>query len=89
LGVRSIEEAQRRETTLDTPPGVPADRAKVLQDAFAATMKDPEFLTEATAQKFEIEATSGPDMAAYIDRLYTTPAPLLKRATDMIAQMQK
>ncbi len=40
-------------------------------------------------QKFEIEATSGPDMAAYIDRLYTTPAPLLKRAIDMIAHAQK
>jgi tripartite-type tricarboxylate transporter receptor subunit TctC len=71
------------------PPGVPADRAKALQDAFAATMKDPEFLTEAAAQKFEIEATSGPDMGAYIDRLYTTPAPLLKRAIDMMSQMQK
>jgi tripartite-type tricarboxylate transporter receptor subunit TctC len=71
------------------PPGVPADRAKALQDAIAATMKDPEFLTEAAAQKFEIEATSGPDMGAYIDRLYTTPAPLLKRAIDLMSQMQK
>ena len=71
------------------PPGVPADRVKALQDAFLATMKDPEFLSEAAGQKFEIEATSGPDMAAYLDRLYATPAPLLKRAIEMMAHAQK
>jgi tripartite-type tricarboxylate transporter receptor subunit TctC len=71
------------------PPGVPADRVKALQDAFLATMKDPEFLSEAAGQKFDIEATSGPDMAAYLDRLYATPAPLLKRAIEMITHAQK
>jgi tripartite-type tricarboxylate transporter receptor subunit TctC len=71
------------------PPGVPPDRVKALQDAFVATTKDPEFLAEAAAQKFDIELTPGPDMAAYIDRLYATPAPLLKRAVDMIAHAQK
>lgn len=71
------------------PPGVPADRVKALQGAFAATTRDPEFLIEAAAQKFDIEATSGPDMAAYIDRLYAIPAPLLKRAIDMMARAQK
>ena len=72
-----------------TPPGVPADRVKTLQNAFMATMKDAEFLAEAAAQKFDIEAISGPDMAAYLDRLYATPAPLLKRAIDMTTQAQK
>jgi tripartite-type tricarboxylate transporter receptor subunit TctC len=71
------------------PPGVPADRTRALQDAFEATTKDPEFLTEAAAQKFEIETTSGPDMAAYIGQLYATPAPLLKRAIDMMARAQQ
>src|SRR5262245_40760896 len=66
------------------PPDVPGDRVKALQNAFLATMKDPEFLAEAAAQKFAIEAISGPDMAAYLDRLYATPAPLLRRAIDMM-----
>src|SRR3954471_16165374 len=71
------------------PPGTPADRMKALQDAFTETMKDPEFLAEAAAQKFEIEATSGADMAAYIDHLYATPPQLLKRAIDMMVRAQK
>ncbi len=28
------------------PPGLPADRLKMVQDAFAATMKDPDFIAE-------------------------------------------
>jgi tripartite-type tricarboxylate transporter receptor subunit TctC len=71
------------------PPGVPAERVKALQDAFMATTKDPGFLIEAAAQKFDIEMTSGSDMAAYVDHLYATPVPLLKRAIDMIARAQK
>jgi len=71
------------------PPGVPADRVKALQEAFVATTKDPEFLAEAAGQKFDIEVTPGPDMAAYVEQLYATPAPLLKRAIEMIARAQK
>ena len=33
------------------PPGVPADRVKVLRDAFDAAVKDPELLEDAKAQK--------------------------------------
>ena len=28
------------------PPGLPPDRLKMVQDAFAATMKDPDFIAE-------------------------------------------
>ena len=71
------------------PPGVPADRVKALQDAFMATMKDREFLAEAAQYKFEITPIDGAAMASYVDRIYTTPAPLLKIAIDMMSQAQK
>jgi tripartite-type tricarboxylate transporter receptor subunit TctC len=44
------------------PPKVPADRVKVLRDAFAATVKDPEFLKEAEKLGFEIELIRGEEM---------------------------
>ena len=34
------------------PPEVPAERAKMLQDAFMATMRDPEFLADAKKRRF-------------------------------------
>jgi tripartite-type tricarboxylate transporter receptor subunit TctC len=71
------------------PPGVPADRAKALQDAFMATMKDPDYLAEAAQYKFEITPIDGPAMARYVDRIYATPASLLKRAIEMMNQAQK
>jgi hypothetical protein len=71
------------------PPGVPADRAKALQDAFMATMKDPEYLAEAAQYKFDIAPIDGAAMASYVDRIYATPVPLLRRAIDMMNQAQK
>lgn len=71
------------------PPGVPADRAKALQDAFMATMKDPQFLAEATQNKFEITPIDGAAMASYVDRIYATPPPILKRAIELMNDAQK
>jgi tripartite-type tricarboxylate transporter receptor subunit TctC len=36
------------------PPGIPEDRAKALQDAFMATARDPEFVSEATKLNLEL-----------------------------------
>jgi len=41
------------------PPGVPADRIKIMRDAFNATMKDPEFLADAKKLKREIVPSTG------------------------------
>ena len=46
------------------PPGIPADRAKALQDAFMATMDDPKFLADTKKQKIEIAPIPGPEVAA-------------------------
>ena len=37
------------------PPEIPADRVKLLRDAFQATMKDPEFLAEAEKLQVDVE----------------------------------
>jgi len=41
------------------PPGVPAERVKILRDAFNATMKDPQFLAEAKRLKRDIVPSTG------------------------------
>ena len=40
------------------PPGIPADRTKILRDAFTAVHHDPQFLAEAKAAGFDIELVS-------------------------------
>lgn len=71
------------------PPGVPADRAKVLRDAFAATMKDPEFIAEAKKQQVDVTPLIGNEMLTLIDQVYATPAPLLARAVEITKGAKK
>lgn len=62
------------------PPGIPPERLELLREAFANTMRDPEFLADARAQKLEITPVPG----EYIDRLvaeiYKTPKEIALKA---------
>jgi tripartite-type tricarboxylate transporter receptor subunit TctC len=49
------------------PPGVPADRVKVLRDAFAAMTKDPQFLQEGEKIGLEIGLTRGEEMNRIVE----------------------
>ena len=67
------------------PPGVPEERVVALRRAFDATMKDSALLSEAAAQKLEVNALSGEDVQALVTRLYATPENLVKKARDLLA----
>jgi tripartite-type tricarboxylate transporter receptor subunit TctC len=56
---------------------VPAERVKILRDAFTATMNDREFLTEAERQKMPIEPMTGDEAAAICEELYRAVKPEL------------
>ena len=71
------------------PPGIPADRAKALRDAFAASMKDPEFVAAAKKTFIDIDPATGEQMQKLIEQVYATPEPLLKRAIDITAGAQQ
>jgi tripartite-type tricarboxylate transporter receptor subunit TctC len=61
------------------PPGVPADRVNAMRRAFDATMKDPEFLAEATKLKIEVDPLSGEEVAEAVAKVYSTPAATVER----------
>jgi tripartite-type tricarboxylate transporter receptor subunit TctC len=65
------------------PPGVPADRVKILRDAFDAAVKDPELLADAKAQKMEIDPVTGAAINALLDRVYAAPPELAARLSEM------
>jgi len=66
------------------PPGVPPDRVAALRSAFDATMKDPEFLDDANAQKAEIDPVGGQDINALLDRVYAAPPDVIARIRELI-----
>ncbi len=61
-----------------TPPDVPPERLKALQDAFDKTMKDPEFVADAQKSKLDVNPMTGPEIASMVRELYKTPQDVVQ-----------
>jgi tripartite-type tricarboxylate transporter receptor subunit TctC len=61
-------------------PEVPQERAAALRTAFMDTMRDPDFLAEATQALGAIDPVSGADMERIVTRVYALPASLVEKA---------
>ena len=59
------------------PPGVPADRAKALQAAFIAMVKDPEFLADAARMRVDVSPLDSKDMLERVEKLAQAPPDAL------------
>ena len=68
------------------PPGLPADRARALRQAFDHTMKDPEFLAEATQRQLEVNPMSGVEIEKLLAELYATPPDVIAATKAVIAE---
>ena len=67
------------------PPGLPPDRLKMVQDAFAATMKDPDFIAETKfAQTRTLDPSDGEQLEALVKKTYATPKPIVDRIAKLI-----
>ena len=63
-----------------TAPEVPADRLALLRQAFAETLKDPEFQADAQRIGLELDPMSGEALQHYVAALMDTPADLIAKA---------
>ena len=68
------------------PPGVPVDRVKALRDAFAATMKDPEFLAETKKANLMVDPLTGEEMDVLLKKMYAMPKPTVDHAKKILEQ---
>lgn len=68
------------------PPGIPAERAKALQDAFEKTFKDKEFLAAADKAKQEINPANAAAVKAIIEKILTTPAAQVAKLKEIAAE---
>jgi tripartite-type tricarboxylate transporter receptor subunit TctC len=65
-------------------PQVPQERIQALRTAFDATIKDPDFLAEATRTLGPIDPTSGVEMQKTLAATYSLPAGLVERARAVV-----
>jgi hypothetical protein len=68
------------------PPDIPADRALALRNAFAATLKDPEFLADAQKIQIDVNPISADAVERLIGELYAAPEPALAKLRTILAQ---
>ncbi len=55
------------------PPGVPADRARALQRAFAAAHRDPQFLADAAKMRVDVSPVTAEEVVGALKRIESAP----------------
>jgi tripartite-type tricarboxylate transporter receptor subunit TctC len=68
-----------------TAPGTPKDRVRLLQRAFAATLKDPKFVEETKKAELEINPLTGEQVAKHVGELFDMSAPLKAKLASVLA----
>jgi tripartite-type tricarboxylate transporter receptor subunit TctC len=70
--------------SLLAPPGIPADRVKVLRAAFDAMVKDPEFLAEIEKSGQEFQPASGAEVQRLVEEVATVPRDIVERTENIL-----
>jgi tripartite-type tricarboxylate transporter receptor subunit TctC len=65
-------------------PGVPSDRVRILREAYARALKDPQLLAEAKQSKLEIEPASGEELQALTERVMNQPPEVIERVKKLV-----
>jgi len=74
---------------LSLPPGTPKDRLAILRKAYAATLKDPEFLADAKKSKLIINYVSGENIDKYVAAIIGTPASAKENLSFLVRKKKK
>jgi tripartite-type tricarboxylate transporter receptor subunit TctC len=69
-------------------PGVPAERVKVLRDAFTTMVKDPIFIETAKREGFDINPSTGEDVQRVVQDIIATPKEITARLQQIIGGIE-
>ncbi len=68
------------------PPGVPADRVKIIRDAFNKTINDPELLAEAKKRRLDIDPATGEELQALAKEVMTATPDIVEKVKGLIGK---
>jgi tripartite-type tricarboxylate transporter receptor subunit TctC len=69
-----------------TPPAVPADRLKILRDAFHKTMSDPGFLADVKTRKLTADPDTGEQLEAIAKEVVSQPREIIERMKKLLSE---
>ena len=61
------------------PPGVPAERVKLLRDAYASTLKDSALIADIKKQEYDFDPVSGEELQALAKTVVNQPSQVIER----------
>jgi len=67
-------------------PGIPADRVKILRDAYNKALKEPELLEEAKKREMIVEPISGEELEALAKEVVAQPPDVIERLKKLLGQ---
>ncbi len=67
-------------------PGIATDRVKILREAFARTMTDPDFLAEVKKRKYELDPVSGDELETIAKEVVAQPAEVIERMRKLLGK---
>ncbi len=71
------------------PPGLPADRTKILRDAFDGMSKDEKYFAEAKKQSMMVNALSGGELQRLMEQVQDISPALAEKARSLAAATKK
>src|SRR3990170_5264921 len=66
-------------------PGLPADRASILREAYAKTLKDPDFMDEAKKRGWELRPVSGEELQTLAKEVIDQPPEVVEWLKKLLA----
>ena len=66
------------------PPGVPADRVKILRDAYAKALKDSDLLAEVDKSRLDMEPSTGEEIQTLIKELMEQKREVVERVKKLL-----
>jgi tripartite-type tricarboxylate transporter receptor subunit TctC len=66
------------------PPGVPADRVKIIREAFNKAITDPALLAEAEKRRLDIDPAKGEELDALAKEVMTAPPDVVEKVKKLI-----
>lgn len=67
------------------PPGLSAELTRTLRDAYAKTMKDPEFVVETKKRRYDLEPVAGEEMNRMAGEVINQPPDVVERVKKLLA----
>jgi tripartite-type tricarboxylate transporter receptor subunit TctC len=71
------------------PPGIPADRLKILRNAYVSALKDPELKAEAEKRGFEMEPVGGQELENLAREVIAQPPAVVERMKKVLGEEDK